>query len=282
MDTRRRSLLGLAGLAMVPRAAWARAPRPASGHPLKLGVASYSLREFPLDRALEMCRALEVSYINLKDVHLPRTEPAEATRATCERIRAAGLTILGGGTITMKKDPAQLRRDFEYAKAAGFPLVVAAPEPDALDLVEGLAREFDIKVAIHNHGPEDKFFPAPQDAYKAVRSRDARLGLCMDVGHALRAGADPVQTARDLRDRLYDIHLKDLRDKGDRDSQTEVGKGLVDVPGLFAALREIRYEGHVGLEYEINAKDPLGGMKESFAYMRGVLDGLASSSNATA
>jgi sugar phosphate isomerase/epimerase len=277
MTLRRRSFLGLAGLAALPRVAGARAAGPSPGHPLKLGVASYSLREFPLDRALEMCRALEVSYINLKDVHLPRTDPPEATRAACDRIRAAGLTILGGGTITMKKDPAQLRKDFEYARTAGFPLIVAAPEPDALDLVEGLAREFDIKVAIHNHGPEDKFFPAPQDAYRAIRSRDARLGLCLDVGHALRAGADPVQAARDLRDRLYDIHMKDLRDKASRDSQTEVGKGVLDVPGLFAALREIRFAGHVGLEYEINAKDPLGGMKESFAYMRGVVAGLSSS-----
>jgi sugar phosphate isomerase/epimerase len=137
-----------------------------------------------------------------------------------------------------------------------------------------MAKEFDIKVAIHNHGPEDKFFPAPQDAYKAVRSRDAHLGLCMDVGHSLRAGADPVQTARDLKDRLYDIHMKDLRVKTDKDSQTEVGKGVLDVPGLFQALRDIRFDGHVGLEYEINAKDPLTGMKESFAYMRGVVAGL--------
>src|SRR5262245_11033101 len=257
MSVRRRSFLGLAGLAAVPvpRAAWAR-PARAAGHPLKLGVASYSLREFPLDKAIEMCRALEVSYLNLKDVHPPPSDPPEPTRAACDKIRAAGLTIVGGGTITFKNDAAQARKDFEYAKTAGFPVIVAAPEPDALDVVEALAREFDIKVAIHNHGPEDKFFPAPQDAYKAIRARDAHLGLCMDVGHAMRAGADPVQTARDLKDRLYDIHLKDLRDQASRDSQTEVGKGVLDVPGLFAALREIRFEGHVGLEYEINAKDP--------------------------
>ena len=281
MSTTRRAFLALAGTAAVlPRRAFG-APAPKSpGHPLKLGVASYSLREFPLERAIEMCRALEVSYINLKDVHLSRADPPEATRAACDKIRAAGLTILGGGTISMKKDPAQLRKDFTYAKTAGFPVIVAAPEPDALDLVEAMAKEFDIKIAIHNHGPEDKFFPAPQDAYKAIRSRDVHLGLCMDVGHSLRAGADPVQSARDLKDRLYDVHMKDLRSKDDKASQTEVGKGVLDVAGLFEALRDIRFDGHVGLEYEINAKDPLTGMKESFAYMRGVLAGLDATTRA--
>lgn len=274
MSVPRRAFLTLAGTAVLPRVAAAAPPGKAAGHSLKLGVASYSLREFPLDRAIEMCRAMEVSYINLKDVHLSRADPPEATRAACEKIRAAGLTILGGGTISMKKDPVQVRKDFAYAKTAGFPVIVAAPEPDSLDIVEAMAKEFDIKVAIHNHGPEDKFFPAPQDAYKAIRSRDPHLGLCMDVGHALRAGADPVQAARDLKDRLYDIHMKDLRSKTDKDSQTEVGKGVLDVPGLFQVLREIRFDGHVGLEYEINAKDPLTGMKESFAYMRGVVAGL--------
>jgi sugar phosphate isomerase/epimerase len=281
MSVPRRAFLTLAGAAVLPRPAFA-APAPkVAGHRLKLGVASYSLREFPLEQALEMCRALGVSYINLKDVHLSRQDPPEATRAACEKIRAAGLTILGGGTITMKKDPVQVRKDFEYAKTAGFPVIVAAPEPDALDIVEAMAKEFDIKIAIHNHGPEDKFFPAPQDAYKAIRSRDAHLGLCMDVGHSLRAGADPVQAARDLKDRLYDIHMKDLRVKDDRGSQTEVGKGVLDVPGLFRVLRETRFDGHVGLEYEINAKDPLTGMKESFAYMRGVVAGLDASADAS-
>jgi sugar phosphate isomerase/epimerase len=274
MSVPRRAFLALAGAAVLPRSAFAAPASKSAGHPLKLGVASYSLREFPLERALEMCRALEVKHINLKDVHLSRADAPEATRAACERIRAAGLEIVGGGTITMKKDPEQLRKDFTYARTAGFPLIVAAPEPDALDLVEALAKELDIKVAIHNHGPEDKFFPAPRDAYQAVRSRDRRLGLCMDVGHALRAGADPVRDAREMKDRLYDIHMKDLRSRDDRGSQTEVGKGVLDVPGLFRALRETGYQGHVNLEYEINAKDPLPGMKESFAYMRGVLAGL--------
>ncbi len=117
----------------------------------------------------------------------------DATAATRRKIEAAGLTIMGGGTITLKNDPAQIRSAFEYARAGGFPLIVAAPEPAALDAIEAAIKEFDIKVGIHNHGPEDKFFPAPQDAYKLLKGRDPRFGLCMDIGHATRAGVDPVK-----------------------------------------------------------------------------------------
>jgi sugar phosphate isomerase/epimerase len=244
------------------------------GSSLNLGVASYSMREFTLDQALEMARKLGVTYMTFKDVHIPRTDPPATTRALAAKIKAAGFTIMGGGTINLPNDPGQIKKDFEYAKDAGFPLIFVSPDPAALDTIEQMARTYDIKVAIHNHGPEDKWWPRPQDAYAAIRSRDRRLGLCIDVGHTLRTGTDPVQACRECRDRLYDMHVKDLKLKADKDSQVEVGRGLIDFPALFKTLIEIRYQGQVGLEYEINAKDPLPGMIESFAYMRGVLAAL--------
>jgi sugar phosphate isomerase/epimerase len=250
------------------------APSAAPAGPLKLGVASYSLREFPLDRALEMAKVLGVRHMTFKDVHLPRTDPPEATRALRAKIEAAGITIMGGGTITLPNDPAQIKKDFEYAKNAGFPLIFVAPDPAALDTIEQMARTYDIKVAIHNHGPEDKHWPRPQDAYAAIKSRDKRLGLCIDVGHTLRTGTDPVQSCRDFKDRLYDMHVKDLAVKTDPKSQVAVGRGLIDFPALFRTLVEIGYQGQVGLEYEIHPKDPLPGMIESLAYMRGVLAGI--------
>jgi sugar phosphate isomerase/epimerase len=241
---------------------------------LKIGVASYSMREFPLDRVLEMAKTLGITHMTFKDVHIPRTDPAEATRALRAKIEAAGITIMGGGTINMKNDPAAIEKDFVYAKNAGFPLIYISPDPAALDTIERLATKYDIKVAIHNHGPEDKQWPRPQDAYAAVKSRDKRLGLCIDVGHTLRTGTDPVAACRECRDRLYDMHVKDLAVKTDKDSQVAVGRGVIDFPGLFRTLLDIGYEGQVGLEYEINAKDPLPGMIESIAYMRGVLDAI--------
>jgi sugar phosphate isomerase/epimerase len=252
---------------------------PAAAGALKLGVASYSMREFSLDKALEMAKTLGVKHMTFKDVHIPRTDPPDTTRALRAKIEAAGITIMGGGTITLPNDPVQIKKDFEYAKNAGFPLIFTAPDPAALNTIEEMAKTYDIKVAIHNHGPEDKHWPRPQDAYAAVKSRDKRLGLCIDVGHTLRTGTDPVQACREARDRLYDVHVKDLAVKTDKDSQVEVGRGVIDFPALFRTLIEIGYQGQVGLEYEIRAKDPLPGMTESMAYMRGVLAALTATNN---
>jgi len=115
----------------------------------------------------------------------------------------------------------------------------------------------------------------PNLAYAAIKSRDKRLGLCIDVGHTTRTGTDPVQACRECRDRLYDMHVKDLASKSEKESQVEVGRGVIDFPALFRTLIEIGYQGQVGLEYEINAKNPLPGMIESMAFMRGVLAALA-------
>lgn len=253
----------------------AAAPAASGSSLLKLGVASYSMREFPLDQALAMARTLGVRYMTFKDVHVPRTDPPAATRALRAQIEAAGITIMGGGTITIPNNPAQIEKEFEYAKNAGFPLIYVDPEPAALDAIEQLARSYDIRVAIHNHGPEDTRWPRPQDAYAAIKSRDTRLGLCIDIGHTTRTGTDPVQACRECRDRLYDMHVKDLASKSEKESQVEVGRGVINFPELFKTLIDIGYQGQVGLEYEINAKNPLPGMIESMAYMRGVLAGLA-------
>jgi sugar phosphate isomerase/epimerase len=244
--------------------------------PLKIGIASYSLRKFPLDRVLEACQQMGVRYLTLKDVHLARTDPPETTRALRKKIEAAGVTIMGGGTITWKENnETEIRKDFEYAKNGGFPLMVCSPAPETLDTVEKLVKEYDIKVAIHNHGPEDKWYPAPKDALAKLEKRDARMGICMDIGHATRANADIVQSASLAGARLLDLHVKDLADPTNKDSQVEVGRGILDVPGLFRAIVASKFGGHVSLEYEIKADDPFAGMTESLAYMRGAADALA-------
>lgn len=280
---KRRDFLATAATAaaagMVPAfgtTARARAAGAAPPAPLKLGLASYSVRKFPFERAIEMAKACGARYINFKDVHLPRTAAPEAIKAARAKTEAAGLTIMGGGTITWNKnDEAAIRKDFEYARHAGMPLIVAAPTHETLDVVEKLAKEFKIKVAIHNHGPEDKHFPSPYDVYKAVKGRDPHMGLCVDIGHTVRTGTDPTKAVTELKDRVYDLHVKDLRDLKDKDSQCIVGQGAIDFPGLFRALVQTNFTGHVGLEYEIDENDPLPGMLQSFAYMRGVLAGIA-------
>jgi len=249
-----------------------------TGTTLRLGVASYSMRKFPLDKAIEMTTALGVRYINLKSVHLPYEATPEDIAATRRRIEAAGLEIVGGGTITFETDTDDgVRRYFEYAKAAGMPVMVATCKREVLPRVEKFAKQFDIKVAIHNHGPEDKNFPSPYDVLTAVKEMDARMGLCMDIGHTARTGADVVRAAVDAGPRLLDMHAKDLRDLSAKGSQCVVGEGRMPIPALFQQLATRRYGGYVNLEYEIDENDPLPGMKQSFAYMRGVLAGLATS-----
>jgi sugar phosphate isomerase/epimerase len=243
---------------------------------VKLGVASYSLRNFPRAKAIEMTKALGTPYINLKSFHLPyELSPAEIAAARRE-IEAAGLQIVGGGTITFETDTDEgVQKYFDYAKAAGMPVMVSTCHPSVLARVEKFAKRYDIKVALHNHGPEDEHFKSPYDVLQAVKGMDARMGLCMDIGHTVRAGTDPVRAAADAGPRLLDMHAKDLRDLGVKESQCIVGEGQIPIAALFRQLEKMRYPGYVNLEYEIDADDPLPGMKQSMAHMRGVLAGLA-------
>jgi sugar phosphate isomerase/epimerase len=251
------------------------APDSSPHQAIRLGVASYSLRKFPLDTAIEMIRALRTPYVNFKSVHVPYEQSPDQLAALREHVEAAGLTIVGGGTITFSTDTDEgVRRYFEYAKAAGMPLIVGTGLPGVMPRVERFAREFDIKVAIHNHGPEDRNFPSPYDVLAVVKHMDARMGLCIDIGHTARTGTDIVKAITDAGPRLLDVHAKDLRDRMAKESQCIVGEGALPIPDIFRALDTIGFAGCVNLEYEIDETDPLPGMKQSFAYMRGVLAGL--------
>jgi sugar phosphate isomerase/epimerase len=241
-----------------------------------LGIASYSLREFQRGLAIRMIQQLGVTHVSVKDFHLSyASTPAELARALSD-FSKAGLTIVSGGNTDMKSsDPADLRKYFQYAKACGMPMLVTAPLHENLGAIEKLAREFDIQIAIHTHGPEDKNFPSPKVVLDAVKGMDPRMGLCMDVGHSMRAGADVVQEIANAGPRLLDMHIKDLKDGKVKESQCDVGDGVMPVVAIFKQLRKIGYSASVNLEYEINGDNPLPGMLHSFGYMKGVMAGLA-------
>ena len=243
---------------------------------LKLGVASYSLRNFPRAQAIQMTKALGARFINFKSVHLPYdASPAEFAAARQE-VEAAGLEIVGGGMITFETDTDEgVRKYFDYARAAAMPVIVGTCKPAVLPRIEKFVKQYDIKLAIHNHGPGD-VFPSPYDALKAVQGMDPRMGLCIDVGHTVRTGTDVVRAVADAGARLLDMHAKDLRDLSSAESQCIVGEGKIPIAAIFRQLQAMRYPGYVNLEYEIDANDPMPGMKQSFAYMRGVLGGLGS------
>ncbi len=264
----------LAAASAVPAARLVAAPADAPVSPVRLGVASYSFRKFNRAQVIEFMKALKVPLINLKDMHLPMTPPDETRRAAAE-FRQAGLTITGAGVIAFNKDDdADIRAKFEYVKTAGIPLIIGMPSAAVLPRLEKFVKEYNIKVAIHNHGPEDKNFPSPFDVLKAIKTLDPRIGLCIDCGHAVRAGADVPAAIKAAGPRLLDMHIKDLTDFGSDNSGCPVGDGKMPIPGIFKALIAIGFKGQVMLEYEIDETAPLPGMVKSFAYMRGVLAGM--------
>src|SRR5581483_3354052 len=243
-----------------------------AGADLKLGIASYSFRKFSRAQAIAMTKKLGTRYLNIKDVHLPIDSTPQEIDAAKKEFEDAGIILVGCGNVSFDKDDeADIRHKFEYAKRAGFPLIVCAPTHVTLPKLERFVKEYNIKIAVHNHGPEDKNFPTPQSVLAVVKNMDPRCGCCVDVGHTSRTGVNLVSTIADAGPRLLDMHIKDLADPMVKSSQVPVGEGKLPIPGIFKQLVKMKYDGCVNLEYEIDENDPLPGMKKSFAYMRGVL-----------
>jgi inosose dehydratase len=280
-DTLKRLALAGAGVpllgAAVARAAGeAAAVPPAPFTPaFRLGVASYSLRGMPLDNALVAVKRVGLNSISVNRAHLPWENSPPGWAASVQKFAAAGVAVRCCGVMTLKNDEAAVRGAFAYAQTLGVKVLACSPEPAALPLFDRCVREFDIRAAIHNHGPEDKAYPSPHEAWKAIQPYDARIGLCIDVGHAYRAGADPADCIRRYHDRVYDIHLKDsVADIGAADTPIEVGRGRIDQRAILTALAEIGYSQMVWFEYEKDGNDPLPGLAESIGYVRGLLRGI--------
>jgi sugar phosphate isomerase/epimerase len=252
------------------------AAKTASGweHGLRLGLTSYSTRTLSLDDTIAVVKLLRLSNAALFRAHCNwETATPDVCRGIADKLRAAGIALTGTGVVNLPNDEAKCRRAFENLKAAGVPTMVCKPEPAALPLVSRLAQEYDQKVAIHNHGPEDKTYPSAADAWRAIESLDARVGLCVDVGHSVRAGDDPEKVIRQYAPRLYDLHLKDtISSRGDLDfGAVEAGAGRLDLPGILKALKDIKYTGVVTYEFDKVIANPIPGLAESFGYVRGVL-----------
>jgi len=268
VPTRRQFFGAAAGAAALLRPGIA-ADKPAD---IRLGVATYSLRNFPRTQAIAMIKQLGIREVSIKEVHLLYKSTPEEMIAGRDEFDAAGLHIASGGVIYMDKgDEAAIKVNFDYAKYCGMPMIIAGATPQTLPIIEKLAKQYNIRIAVHNHGPEDKVFPNPQAALKLMGDMDPRIGVCLDVGHTVRTGVDLIGTIRAAGDRLLDLHVKDLRDLKDAKSQCPVGDGAVPIVPMFRELMKMRYRGLVALEYEIDAANPLPGMQKSFDYMRGVL-----------
>ncbi len=274
----RREFIGIAGSGVVAsgcaagvRGLLAREnpPLPAT-RAFQLGMASYTFREFPVEQALAMTKRLGLKRIAFKDMHLRLDSTPAQIEATLEKVKEAGLELYGGGVIYMKSE-AEVNRAFDYAKAAGMKIIIGVPDHGLLDLVNKKVQSYDIKVAIHNHGPGDKVYPTPESVYERIKTLDSRIGLCIDVGHTQRSGIDPSDAAARYADRLLDVHIKDTSQASAQGQTVEIGRGVIDIPKFLRTMEKINFQGTLALEYEKDAKDPLPGSAESIGYLRGVL-----------
>jgi len=275
-DFVRSTALVTAALA-APSSVFALAQTPLSAdEPIRLGLASYSFRNFSRAQLIGFMKQLEVFGLNAKDVkdHLPMDPQGES--AALADYAAANIRLHAAGAIYFPKDEdADIRSKFEYCKRAGIGVIVAGdPAAETLPRIEKFVKEYDIRIAIHNHGPEDKLWRSPLDVLKAVSEMDPRIGCCIDVGHTVRAGTDVVQAIHEAGPRLFNVHMKDLTNFDSKESQVAVGDGIMPVRKMFEALIATKYKGFVDLEYEIHPEDPMPGVIASFAYMRGVLAGM--------
>jgi inosose dehydratase len=238
---------------------------------LKMGIATYTFLKLKTDAAIEGIKRVDLHYCSIKDAHLSLKSTKEEREAGAGKFREAGITPLSCGNITMGLDEATIRPAFEYARDAGIPTIVCSPKKETISILDKLVKEYDIKLAIHNHGPEDKIWPSPFDVWEAVQSFDPRVGLCIDVGHTARAGVDPVEAIRKCAARLHDVHIKDIDGTARNSRPIELGRGVLDLRGILRALLDVKFAGHLGLEFEKNLNDPIPGTAESIGYLKGLL-----------
>jgi inosose dehydratase len=237
---------------------------------LPLGIAGYTFLHVPVDGAIAMMKRVGVYNLSIKDFHLPLDSSPETIRSVKGQFAAAGIRIYAAGVIYMKT-AAEVDRAFDYAHTLGVNLIIGVPNPELISYTEQKVKATGIRVAIHNHGPEDKLYPSPVDVYQHIKDLDPGMGLCLDIGHAARAGADPVKTVIDYAPRIFDLHVKDLAVISKEGHPIELGRGVLDIPGLVRALIKIRYAGVCSIEHEMDMNDPLPGIAESAGFFRGVL-----------
>lgn len=258
---RRRWLAAAAATAAavsLPRTAFAAAKSQA-----KLGIQLYSLRGYNVNDALQHAADLGFDEVEFYSGMLPLDSTAEQIAAIKKRVADLGMSISAHGVNHFGSDAAANRKLFEFAKALDVPTITADPDPAAFDNLDDLVEEFDIRVAIHNHGPSARYNRVV-DVLKAIEGHDERIGACADLGHYIRSGEQPVEVIRSLKGRLYGIHLKDFAEMKEHAKGVVLGKGHLDVEGVFVAMQDVGFpaNGALSLEYEENPDNPLAEIRE--------------------
>jgi inosose dehydratase len=223
--------------------------------PFFIGIQSYSLRGFGFDAAIERTQKLGLRYWEAFQAHVPLTEDPAKQKEILARFKAAKIRLVSWGVEGFSSDEAAARRRFEFAKAMGIVTITADPAPDAFDMLDRLVARYRVNIAIHNHGPGARWEKIDQIQI-ALRDHHPRIGVCIDTGHLMRSGEDPVEAVRVFGKRVMAIHLKDVKKTANGYEFTELGKGDMDTTALFRALHRLKFRGLVALEYEEHADNP--------------------------
>ncbi|MDL2309722.1 sugar phosphate isomerase/epimerase [Parabacteroides sp. OttesenSCG-928-B22] len=242
-----------------------------SAYPFHLGMAGYTFVNFDLDTTLKTMRRLDMHYLCIKDFHLPLDSNEEQIKAFHETCAAQNVVGYAVGPIYMRSE-AEIDRAFEYAKRVGVKLIVGVPNYDLLPYVDKKVKEYNFSYAIHLHGPDMPLYPDADDVWENTKDLDPRIGMCLDIGHDLRNGKDPVADLKKYHTRVFDVHIKDVTDSTKAGRGIELGRGKIDFPAFVKALREVNYQGMCSLEYEKDMKDPFLGIAESIGYFKAVCD----------
>jgi inosose dehydratase len=241
-----------------------------SGDNFNLGMAGYTFRELSVEKTIEIMKRVRVTNLSLKDFHMPMDSTQDQIDAVIGKFKAAGINVYTVGVIYMKTE-AEVDRAFEYARMAGVKMIVGAPDYGLLPYVEGKVKKYNIRLAIHNHGPDNPLYPNATDIWEHIKELDPAMGICLDIGHTVRDGHDPSIDLKRYHSRIFDVHIKDV-DKAAKEGITvEIGRGIIDIPKVISSLRKIKYTGNCSLEFEKDMTDPLPGIAESIGYFKGVM-----------
>ena len=234
-----------------------------------VGIAGFTFIQLPIDKAIEIMKRVGVTNLSLKDVYLPMNSTQEVITSVIDKLKAAGINVYTVGVVYMKTQES-VDQAFAYAKIAGVKMIVGAPNYELLAYCEKKVKEYDFKLAIHNHGPDNPLYPNATDIWNHIKDMDPRMGICIDIGHTTRDGQDPSVDIIRYSKRIFDIHIKD-ETKAAKEGQTvEMGRGVINIPKVVSALRKIKYNGKCSLEFEKDMQDPLAGIAESIGYFKGV------------
>ena len=235
-----------------------------------IGMAGYTFKEFSIEKTIEIMKRVGIVNLSLKDFHMPMNSTQEQINAVIGKFKSSGINVYTVGVIYMKTMES-VDQAFEYARMAGVKLIVGAPDYEMLPYVEKKIKSYNFRMAIHNHGPDNPLYPNATDIWNHIKDLDARIGICIDIGHTTRDGQDPSVDIFKYRSRIYDMHIKDVDKDAKEGITVEMGRGIIDIPKVVATLRKIKYSGSCSLEFEKDMTDPLPGIAESIGYFKGVM-----------